>query len=108
MRRQHRMAIYHCRIRKYRKSAHLSQRELALLVGLLSQGTISDIEAGVKRPSSAVALSCEVVLGISTRELFPRMVRKAEADALRSARRLKARLEAGRGRLAAIASVAAL
>ncbi|HEX3651886.1 MAG TPA: helix-turn-helix transcriptional regulator [Rhizomicrobium sp.] len=102
------MAIYHCRIRKYRKSAHLSQRELALLVGLRSQGALSDIEAGRKHPSVGVAFSCEIVLGTSARELFPRLYRKLEVDALRAARRLQERLRRRKGRSAAVANVAAL
>ena len=102
------MAIYHCRIRKFRKSAHLSQRELALLVGLRSQGALSDIEAGRKHPSVVVAIRCEIVLGTPTRELFPRLYRKLECDALRAACRVQTRLLKQAGRSAAAAGVAAL
>lgn len=87
------MAIQHCRIRKYRKSAQLSQRDLALLLGLRSQGTVADIESGRRKPGLAVALACEIVLGVSVPELFPRLYRGAERRALIGARRLSALLE---------------
>ena len=57
------MAIHHSLLRKYRKSAHLSQRELARLIGLRSQGCMSEIEAGLKRPGLDAELASEVVFG---------------------------------------------
>lgn len=77
MRRQHRMAIRFTHLRKYRKCAHLSQRELAYLVGLSAQGTVSEIEAGLKHPSLTVEASCEVVFSAPLRELYPALYAKA-------------------------------
>lgn len=71
MQRQHRMANLHCRIRKHRKTLRLSQRELALLVGLKSQGAVSEIEAGRKRPGLGVALACALLFDAALPELFP-------------------------------------
>jgi len=102
------MAIQHCRIRKYRKSAQLSQRELALLLGLRSQGTVADIESGRRKPGLAVTLACEIVLGISARELFPRLYRGAERNVLAEARRLSAKLEKSGDRPRVAATVSAM
>jgi len=107
MRRQHCMAIYPCRLRKYRKSAHLTQRELAILVGLGSQGALSGIEAGLKRPGTRIAISCELLFGVSMRELFPGLYSKFERDVLASAQRLHARLEIMEAHSATRANLAA-
>lgn len=64
-----------CRLKKLRKAAHLSQRELARLVGLKSQGVISEIEAGLRRPGLIVALSSAVVFDRPVAEVFPALAR---------------------------------
>lgn len=92
MRRQHRMAIHHCLLRKYRKSANLSQRELAYLVGLRSQGVMSEIEAGLKNPSLDAEVACELLFGLPFRELYPDLYAKAERNVLANARDLHTRL----------------
>jgi len=102
------MAIYPCRIRKYRKAVHISQRELAFLVGLASQGVMSEIESGVKRPGTKTAVACTIALGASFRELFPELWERVEGDVLARARDLSADLEDARNRQAARVSVAAL
>lgn len=67
------MASYHSRIRKYRKIAHLSQRELCVLVGLRSQGDISELESGARRPGLSVALALAMVLNTTVADLFPQL-----------------------------------
>jgi transcriptional regulator with XRE-family HTH domain len=108
MRRQHRMAKYPCRVRKFRKSARLSQRELARLLGLRSQGVLSQIEAGVKRPSLMLAFASAVVLGATIPELYPALFARAERRALVGARELHQAIAKGRKRSDAKAYVAAL
>lgn len=92
MQRQHRMANITCRIRKYRKSAQLSQLELARLVGLKSQGTLCEIEAGTKRPSARVAFACEIVFATPTRELFPSLYARSTRTVRKAAARLQGTL----------------
>src|SRR3984885_6355141 len=77
-----------CRLRKLRKTAGLSQRELAYLIGLTSQSLLSEIEAGLKRPSLSVALASALVLDVSVGEVFPGLLATAQQNALERARRL--------------------
>jgi transcriptional regulator with XRE-family HTH domain len=82
------MAKHHCRLRKLRKTAGLSQRELAYLIGLRSQSQLSEIEAGLKRPSITVALASALVLDVPVGEIFPGLLANAQENALERARRL--------------------
>jgi transcriptional regulator with XRE-family HTH domain len=102
------MATYHCRLRKYRKSAHVSQRELALLAGLQSQGAVSDIEAGRKRPNIETAFACATAFGVSVAELFPGLEGQARTVVLARARRLHTQLAGKPRRPTATAQIAAL
>jgi len=90
MRRQHSMAKHHCRLRKHRKSARLSQRELAALVGLKSQGALSDIETGIKCPTLPLAFACAAAFGVAPEELFPGLFEQAGAAFLQRVERLNA------------------
>jgi transcriptional regulator with XRE-family HTH domain len=108
MRRQHRMAISYSCLRKFRKFAHLSQRELAFLVGLSSQGQVSEIEAGLKHPSLGVEACCEIVFGAPLRELYPALYARAENELFEHALQLCAKLVADQSREEAAAYIAAL
>lgn len=89
------MTKYPCRIRQLRKSAHLSQRELAYLVGLKSQGVLSQIEAGRKRPGLAIAAACAIVFDRPIAEIFPSLHVQFERLALASAREFAQSEEVG-------------
>jgi transcriptional regulator with XRE-family HTH domain len=102
------MAIHHNLLRKYRKSAHLSQRELARLIGLRSQGVLSEIEAGLKRPGLDAEVASEIVFGSPLRELYPDLYAKAERDVLVNARQLHGELAPKPARSHATAYLAAL
>ena len=102
------MAIHHNLLRKYRKSTHLSQRELAHLVGLRSQGVMSEIEAGLKNPSLDAEVACELLFGSPFRELYPDLYAKAEQDVLAHARELHAKLAPRSNRSHTAAYLAAL
>jgi transcriptional regulator with XRE-family HTH domain len=75
-------------IRKLRKSARLTQRELAHLVGLQSQGVFSEIETGRKRPNLAIVLALAVVFDRPVAEIFPQLRAQAERLVLTAAREL--------------------
>ncbi len=85
------MARIPCRLRKLRKAARLSQRDLARLVGLKSQGVLSEIEAGRKRPSLIVALSSAAVFDRPVTELFPAFAQHSARVALAGAVELELR-----------------
>jgi transcriptional regulator with XRE-family HTH domain len=95
-------------VRRYRKSHDLAQRELAELVGMISQRSFSEMETGLKRPGLAVALACAIALDVPVSELFPRLAENIEHDVLTRARRLYAELKEHAGHAEAVAYVAAL
>ena len=58
-------------LRSHRKKCGLSQRELALILGTLSEGQVSKHERSVSIPPLLVALGYEVVFCASLATLFP-------------------------------------
>ena len=95
-----------CRLRKYRKSAHLTQREVATLVGYASQRAYSDVELGVKRPALGTALGCCILFNASLHDLFPGLAEFVERDVLARARKLNVDLAESSNRTAAASHVA--
>lgn len=61
--------ILHNRIKKVRNEKHLSQSELAAMVGV-SRNTISSIETGQFNPTAKLALILCIALDHSFEELF--------------------------------------
>ena len=102
------MAIRFSRLRRYRKHAHLSQRELAYLVGVVAQGMVSEIETGLKHPSIGVEACCEVVFDNPLKELYPTLYTKAENEVFERAVVLLGQLRADPARADAAQYVAAL
>ena len=82
------------RLRKFRKTAHLTQREVATLVGYASQRAYSDMELGLKRPGLGTALACSVLFKASLAELFPDLTDYVERTLLARARKLQYELTA--------------
>ena len=105
---QHRMSTRSFRLRKWRKSAHLSQRELAYLIGLTSQSLASELETGVKRPGLEAALASATVFDVSVAEIFPGMSMQVDRKVLARALELRRRIEGNAKRAAAAAYLAAL
>ena len=58
-------------LRSHRKSAGLSQRDLAKIIGYLTTAQVSKYERAEILPSLLVALAYEVVFGKPVAELFP-------------------------------------
>jgi transcriptional regulator with XRE-family HTH domain len=81
-----------CRLRKFRKSAHLTQREVATLVGYASQRAYSDVELGLKRPALGTALGCCILFDASLLDLFPDLADFVGRDVLARARKLNEEL----------------
>lgn len=102
------MAIRFSRLRRFRKHAHLSQRELAFLAGLIAQGQISEIENGLKHPSLSVEACCEVIFENPLQELYPTLYAKAENEVFERAVLLLEKLQTDPTRADAATYVAAL
>jgi transcriptional regulator with XRE-family HTH domain len=58
-------------VRKFRKRAALSQRDVAFLLGVKSPSKISRYERFVREPGFATAIACEAIFQRPVSELFP-------------------------------------
>lgn len=68
---------------KYRMRAGLSQKRVAILMGLKSASHVSDWEKGVKLPSLANAFKLAYVLNILPLELFCDLARAMQQEVIR-------------------------
>lgn len=59
-------------LRAHRRSAGLSQKEVATLLGLESAAQVCHIEQGTRDPSFSTAFACSALFGAPLGELFPR------------------------------------
>jgi transcriptional regulator with XRE-family HTH domain len=83
------MAFPSSRLRAYRKSTGLSQQELAVLLGLRSQGLISQFESGAKRPGVEALIACARMFDAPLKDIFPELHRGVERDLIARAKRLE-------------------
>jgi transcriptional regulator with XRE-family HTH domain len=97
-----------CRIRKYRKAAQLTQSELAQLLGLRTQGVVSEIESGQRPPSTETALALSAIFDVPVAYLFPGRFGALASDVCRNAQGLQDELVCDAERAAAVAHLAAL
>ena len=74
-----RLAVY---LRAYRRRWGLSQRELAILIGLNSRTMISRIERQKRRPSLSTVIACRILFGTKATELFPGVFGEVEEAVL--------------------------
>jgi transcriptional regulator with XRE-family HTH domain len=80
-------------VRLHRKHLHLSQHELAFLLGLSSQAVISQHESLARLPQTKVLLKYEALFGEPIGELFPKLRIEAEDEVAAQVKTLMARLE---------------
>lgn len=83
-----RFANYLFRLRRMRS---YSQKQFATLLGLRSARAVSDLEAGLRLPRLAVALTMELVLGARLSEIYPDLYGRLGRDAVSREDRLPAR-----------------
>jgi transcriptional regulator with XRE-family HTH domain len=81
------------RLRKFRKSANLTQREVATLVGYASQRAYCDVELGLKRPALGPAIACSILFNASLHSLFPTLAESVQQGLLSRARKLQEELQ---------------
>jgi DNA-binding XRE family transcriptional regulator len=67
-------------LRSHRRKSGLSQRELANIVGYVTQAPVSEHERSVTIPALLIALSYEVVFRVPLSELFPALYGTVEAN----------------------------
>jgi transcriptional regulator with XRE-family HTH domain len=75
-------------LRRCRKSARLSQEELARLLGCRTGSKVSRYEHFKQEPSLRTALACEAVFRIPVRELFAGFADEIEREVAIRARRM--------------------
>jgi DNA-binding XRE family transcriptional regulator len=66
-------------LRAHRRRCGLSQRELARIVGYITQAPVSEHERSVTIPALLIAISYEIVFRVPISELFPGLYRTVEA-----------------------------
>lgn len=81
-------------VRRNRRRWGLTQRELALLLGLSSSSAVSRIERSKRTPSAAALIACSIVFGLSVPELFPLLQQEIEEAVLGMAKELYEGLDA--------------
>lgn len=81
-------------VRRNRRRWGLTQRELALLLGLSSSTAVSRIERSKRTPSTATLIACSIVFGLSVPELFPLLQKEIEEAVLGTAKDLYEQLDA--------------
>jgi DNA-binding XRE family transcriptional regulator len=67
-------------LRSHRRRSGLSQRELAHIIGYVTQAPVSEHERSVTIPALLIALSYEVVFRVPLSELFPALYRTVEIN----------------------------
>jgi transcriptional regulator with XRE-family HTH domain len=75
-------------VRACRRRWGLTQRELALLIGLSSSTTVSRIERSQRGTTTATLTACSVVFGLTTPELFPPFYENIEEAVVTAAKLL--------------------
>jgi transcriptional regulator with XRE-family HTH domain len=91
----------HSYLRTHRRKWALTQKELIFLLGRDCASSISRLEQGKRTPGAATLLACEVLFGITPRELFPKLYLEAEEGLLARAAELYEKLERDKGPVAA-------
>ena len=80
-------------LRAHRRRCGLSQRELAEIVGYITQAPVSDHERSVTIPGLLIALSYEIVFRVPISELFPGLYRTVEAQVEEQLARIETELQ---------------
>lgn len=90
-------------LRTFRKRSHLSQDEVAYLLGSGSGSKISRYERFARVPTLQTAMALEVIFGVPIHELFAGMFNQVESHTRRRAHHLVRRFDRiGSNRLAVI------
>lgn len=80
-------------LRAHRKRWSLTQEELAHLLGLTSQGAVSQYEGLPKRPGVEILIAAKTLFGVPCRTMFPQVYEEVERDLVRRAKEMRDRLQ---------------
>ncbi len=58
-------------LRTYRRRAGLTQKDLAILLGIGHQSSVSKLERRRRRPDLGIALGCQLIFGVAAAKIFP-------------------------------------
>jgi transcriptional regulator with XRE-family HTH domain len=84
-------------LRSYRRQAHLSQKELAYLLGATTHAKVSRYEAGLRIPSLESGLAYEAALGEPVAKLFRGRYEAIQKEVEARRRKLEAQKEKQKG-----------
>jgi transcriptional regulator with XRE-family HTH domain len=84
-------------LRSYRKHAHLTQDDLAYLLGARAGGKVSRYESGACAPSLDTGLAYEAALGVPVCKIFRGRCEELQAIVAERRRRLEAEREKHHG-----------
>ena len=82
-------------LKSYRRHAHLSQKELAYLLGATTHAKVSRYEAGLRIPSLESGLAYEAALGAPVAKLFGGRYEAIQKEVEARRRKLEAQKEKG-------------
>ena len=69
-------------LRVHRRRWHLTQEELAFLLGYADQSIIARLEQDERAVTLGVAYTCELLFGVEPREVFPMLFEKIKTSAV--------------------------
>jgi transcriptional regulator with XRE-family HTH domain len=84
-------------LRSYRKHAHLTQDDLAYLLGVRAGGKVSRYESGTRTPSLETGIAYEAALGVPVCKIFRGRCEEIQEIVAERRRRLEARRERRQG-----------
>jgi transcriptional regulator with XRE-family HTH domain len=82
-------------LRVWRKRWHLTQKELAFLLGYEDESMIGRFEREERPVTPSIANACFFIFGVEPNGLFPTLFDQMEADVTRRMRELSSRLSSG-------------
>lgn len=82
-------------LRMQRRKWHLTQEELAFLLGYLNQSIIGRLEREERTVTLVAAYACAMIFGVEVRELYPALLESVEQRVLGRLIELRERLAQG-------------
>ncbi|HTV29047.1 MAG TPA: helix-turn-helix transcriptional regulator [Xanthobacteraceae bacterium] len=80
-------------LRVQRRKWHLTQEELAFLLGYLNQVMVARLEGEERAITLTVAHACELIFGVTSSDLFPTLLEDVETRVLARMHELRDRLK---------------
>ena len=82
-------------LRARRRQWHLSQKELAFLLGYKNESVVSRLERQERSVTFGTSRACNIIFGSGADDIFPALSREQDAKLLRRMHELRANLEQG-------------